>query len=187
MDSTKSLEDSDSFVDDSDDVVISVTVDVVLQTEFHEEKTKHVALQIWPIRQMRPVVEKLAANHQLLTGQRVLDSLFPYLKMYVEGKEVSIVERTNSVMNTSNMPVADYMTLSEYFRHMGDYVAMMANSTSPWSEALRKSCGRLAETSANSAYPTHLDTRLASFYERPARVRCLDNPEREGSLSIVGA
>ncbi|CAF3123775.1 unnamed protein product [Rotaria socialis] len=134
---------------------------------------------------MRPVVEKLAANHQLLTGQRVLDSLFPYLKMYVEGKEVSIVERTNSVMNTSNMPVADYLTLSEYFRHMGDYVAMMANSTSPWSEALRKSCGRLAETSANSAYPTHLDTRLASFYERPARVRCLDNPEREDYSKFV--
>ncbi|CAF0773783.1 unnamed protein product [Rotaria sp. Silwood1] len=221
--------------------------DVVLETEFDGEKTKHTMLQVWPVRQMRPVVEKLAANHPLLTGQRVLDSLFPcvqggttaipgafgcgktvisqslskfsnsdaivyvgcgergnemaevlrdfpQLKMEVEGKEVSIMERTTLVANTSNMPVAAReasiytgITLSEYFRDMGYNVAMMADSTSRWAEALREISGRLAEMPADSGYPAYLGTRLASFYERAGRVRCLGNPEREGSVSIVGA
>ncbi|CAF2331794.1 unnamed protein product [Rotaria sp. Silwood2] len=221
--------------------------DVVLETEFDGEKTKHTMLQIWPVRQMRPVVEKLAANHPLLTGQRVLDSLFPcvqggttaipgafgcgktvisqslskfsnsdaivyvgcgergnemaevlrdfpQLKMEVDGKEVSIMQRTTLVANTSNMPVAAReasiytgITLSEYFRDMGYNVAMMADSTSRWAEALREISGRLAEMPADSGYPAYLGTRLASFYERAGRVRCLGNPEREGSVSIVGA
>ncbi|CAF2174050.1 unnamed protein product [Rotaria magnacalcarata] len=92
---------------------------------------------------------------------------FLQLKMFVEGKEGSMMERTSSVTNTSNMSVAD----REVSIYTGEF--------------------RLFDYSKNlfnySAYPTCLDTRLASFYERAARVRCLDNSEREGSLSIVGA
>ncbi|CAF1069258.1 unnamed protein product [Adineta steineri] len=221
--------------------------DVILETEFCGEKTKHTMLQVWPVRIMRPVAETLAPNHPLLTGQRILDSLFPCvqggttavpggfgcgktvisqalskfsnsdaivyvgcgergnemaevlrdfpkLKMEVDGKEVSIMERTTLVANTSNMPVAAReasiytgITLSEYFRDMGYNVAMMADSTSRWAEALREISGRLAEMPADSGYPAYLSSRLASFYERAGRVRCLGNPEREGSISIVGA
>ncbi|CAF0857268.1 unnamed protein product [Didymodactylos carnosus] len=214
--------------------------DVIMETEFDGEITKHKMLQVWPVRQLRPVAEKLAANFPLLTGQRVLDSLFPCvqggttaipgafgcgktvisqslskfsnsdaivyvgcgergnemseLTMEVEGKEVSIMKRTTLVANTSNMPVAAReasiytgITLAEYFRDMGYNVAMMADSTSRWAEALREISGRLAEMPADSGYPAYLGTRLASFYERAGRVRCLGNPGREGSVSIVGA
>jgi len=79
------------------------------------------------------------------------------------------------------------ITLSEYFRDMGYNVSMMADSTSRWAEALREISGRLAEMPADSGYPAYLGARLASFYERAGRVKCLGNPEREGSVSIVGA
>lgn len=79
------------------------------------------------------------------------------------------------------------ITLSEYFRDMGFNVSMMADSTSRWAEALREISGRLAEMPADSGYPAYLGARLASFYERAGRVKCLGNPEREGSVSIVGA
>ncbi|CAF3758873.1 unnamed protein product [Rotaria sp. Silwood1] len=211
--------------------------DVILETEFNGEKREHTMLQIWPIRQMRPVTEKLVPNHPLLMGQRVLDSLFPcvqggtiaipgafgcgkgaitqslskysnsdvmvyvgcgergnemaevlqdfpQLTMEVEGKEVSIMERTTLVANTTNMPVAARITLSEYFRDMGYNVTLMADSTSRWAEALREISIGLAEMPAG--YPTYLGARLASFYDRAGRVRCLGNPEREGSVSIVG-
>ena len=79
------------------------------------------------------------------------------------------------------------ITLSEYFRDMGYNVAMMADSTSRWAEALREISGRLAEMPADSGYPAYLGARLASFYERAGRVRCLGNPQREGSVTIVGA
>ncbi|CAF0872401.1 unnamed protein product, partial [Didymodactylos carnosus] len=224
-----------------------------LDTDFDGEITKHTMLQVWPVRQLRPTAEKLAANFPLLTGQRVLDSLFPCvqggttaipgafgcgktvisqslskfsnsdaivyvgcgergnemsevlrdfpaLKMEVDGQEVSIMKRTTLVANTSNMPVAareasiytgsyflQCITLAEYFRDMGYNVAMMADSTSRWAEALREISGRLAEMPADSGYPAYLGARLASFYERAGRVRCLGNPAREGSVSIVGA
>ncbi|XP_065056371.1 V-type proton ATPase catalytic subunit A-like [Rhopilema esculentum] len=221
--------------------------DVILETEFEGEKTKHTMLQIWPVRQMRPCTEKLAGNHPLLTGQRVLDALFPCVQggttaipgafgcgktvisqslskysnsdviIYVgcgeRGNEMSevlrdfpelsveiggvvesIMKRTALVANTSNMPVAAReasiytgITLSEYFRDMGYNVSMMADSTSRWAEALREISGRLAEMPADSGYPAYLAARLASFYERAGRVKCLGNPEREGSVSIVGA
>lgn len=221
--------------------------DVVLETEFDGEKSKYTMLQVWPVRQMRPVTEKLAGNHPLLTGQRVLDALFPCvqggttaipgafgcgktvisqslskysnsdviiyvgcgergnemsevlrdfpeLTMEVDGKPESIMKRTALVANTSNMPVAAReasiytgITLSEYFRDMGYNVSMMADSTSRWAEALREISGRLAEMPADSGYPAYLGARLASFYERAGRVKCLGNPEREGSVSIVGA
>jgi len=221
--------------------------DTVLEVEFDGERTEFGMLQIWPVRQMRPVTEKLAANHPLLTGQRVLDSLFPCvqggttaipgafgcgktvisqalskfsnsdviiyvgcgergnemsevlrdfpeLTTVVQGKEVSIMNRTSLVANTSNMPVAAReasiytgITLSEYFRDMGYNVSMMADSTSRWAEALREISGRLAEMPADSGYPAYLGARLASFYERAGRVTCLGNPQREGSVTLVGA
>jgi len=79
------------------------------------------------------------------------------------------------------------ITLAEYFRDMGYHVAMMADSTSRWAEALREISGRLAEMPADSGYPAYLGARLASFYERAGRVKCVGNPEREGSVTIVGA
>ena len=79
------------------------------------------------------------------------------------------------------------ITLSEYFRDQGYNVSMMADSTSRWAEALREISGRLAEMPADSGYPAYLGARLASFYERAGRVKCLGNPGREGSVSIVGA
>ncbi|XP_071841878.1 V-type proton ATPase catalytic subunit A-like [Apostichopus japonicus] len=221
--------------------------DIVLETEFDGEKTKHTMVQVWPVRQMRPTPEKLPSNYPLLTGQRVLDALFPCvqggttaipgafgcgktvisqslskysnsdvivyvgcgergnemsevlrdfpeLTVEIGGKTESIMKRTALVANTSNMPVAAReasiytgITLSEYFRDMGYNVSMMADSTSRWAEALREISGRLAEMPADSGYPAYLGARLASFYERAGRVKCLGNPSREGSVSLVGA
>ncbi|NWY07788.1 VATA ATPase, partial [Nothoprocta ornata] len=119
---------------------------------------------------------------------------FPELTMEVDGRTETIMKRTTLVANTSNMPVAAReasiytgITLSEYFRDMGYHVSMMADSTSRWAEALREISGRLAEMPADSGYPAYLGARLASFYERAGRVRCLGSPERQGSVSIVGA
>jgi len=221
--------------------------DVILETEFDGELSQYTMLQIWPVRQPRPVTDKMQANYPLLTGQRVLDSLFPCvqggttavpgafgcgktvisqslskysnsdvivyvgcgergnemaevlgdfpeLTIEVQGKKESIMQRTALVANTSNMPVAAReasiytgITLSEYFRDMGYNVSMMADSTSRWAEALREISGRLAEMPADSGYPAYLGARLASFYERAGRVKCIGNPEREGSVTIVGA
>jgi len=201
----------------------------------------------WPVRRARPCQTKLAATEPLITGQRVLDSLFPSvlggtcaipgafgcgktcisqalskhsnsnciiyvgcgergnemaevlqefpeLTTRVEGKEVPIMQRTCLVANTSNMPVAAReasiytgITLAEYFRDMGMDVAMMADSTSRWAEALREISGRLGEMPGDSGYPAYLGTRLAFFYERAGRVSCLGVPARKGSVTIVGA
>jgi V-type H+-transporting ATPase subunit A len=123
----------------------------------------------------------------------VLDD-FPSLTTFKNGKEVSIMERTTLVANTSNMPVAAReasiytgITLSEYFRDMGKHVAMMADSTSRWAEALREISGRLAEMPADAGFPAHLGSKLAHFYERAGKVECLGSPKREGSVTIVGA
>lgn len=221
--------------------------DIVLETEFVGHKAQYTMMQLWPVREHRLSGDKLPANHPLLTGQRVLDALFPCvqggttaipgafgcgktvisqslskysnsdvviyvgcgergnemsevlrdfpeLTMEVDGKTESIMKRTALVANTSNMPVAAReasiytgITLSEYFRDMGYNVSMMADSTSRWAEALREISGRLAEMPADSGYPAYLGARLASFYERSGRVKCLGNPEREGSVTIVGA
>lgn len=215
--------------------------------DFNGKMTDLQMLQLWPVREPRPVHEKLAGNTLLLTGQRVLDCLFPSvqggtcaipgafgagktcisqalskysnsdvvvyvgcgergnemaevlqdfpeLTTYVDGKEVGIMKRTCLVANTSNMPVAAReasiytgITICEYFRDMGYHVAMMADSTSRWAEALREISGRLAEMPADSGYPAYLAARLASFYERAGRTKCLGSPDREGSISIVGA
>merc|ERR1719336_1175349 len=119
---------------------------------------------------------------------------FPELTTQIEGKEEPIMQRTTLVANTSNMPVAAReasiytgVTTAEYFRDMGFNVAMMADSTSRWDEALREISGRLAEMPADAGYPAYLGARLADFYERSGRVQCLGNPAREGSITIVGA
>jgi len=119
---------------------------------------------------------------------------FPQLEVEVNGTMESIMKRTALVANTSNMPVAAReasiytgITLSEYFRDMGYHVSMMADSTSRWAEALREISGRLAEMPADAGYPAYLGARLASFYERAGLVKCLGSPDREGSVSIVGA
>ena len=214
----------------------------------YEDKVREVNMShFWPVRQGRPVAEKLAGKTPLLTGQRVLDTLFPTVQggtcaipgafgcgktcisqalskysnsqaiIYVgcgergnemaevlqefpeltttiNGKECGVMLRTCLVANTSNMPVAAReasiytgITLAEYFRDMGYNVAMMGDSTSRWAEALREISGRLAEMPADSGYPAYLGAKLAQFYERAGRVRCLGSPDREGSVTIVGA
>lgn len=114
--------------------------------------------------------------------------------MEIGDRQEPIMKRTTLVANTSNMPVAAReasiytgITLSEYFRDQGSNVAMMADSTSRWAEALREISGRLAEMPADSGYPAYLSTKLASFYERTGKVVCLGNPLRQGTVSIVGA
>ena len=222
--------------------------DKVIELEFNGVKKSYTMLQQWPVRAARPTAEKLPANHPLLTGQRVLDVMFPSVLggtcaipgafgcgktvisqalskysnsdgiVYVgcgergnemaevlaefpeltrtlpDGTEECIMKRTTLVANTSNMPVAAReasiytgITLAEYFRDQGYNISMMADSTSRWAEALREISGRLAEMPADSGYPAYLGARLASFYERAGRVRCLGSPGREGSVTIVGA
>ncbi|KAK4719082.1 hypothetical protein R3W88_017420 [Solanum pinnatisectum] len=201
--------------------------DTVLELEFQGVKKQFTMLQSWPVRTPRPVAAKLAADTPLLTGQRVLDALFPsvlggtcaipgafgcgktvisqalskvlmdfpQLTMTLpDGREESVMKRTTLVANTSNMPVAAReasiytgITIAEYFRDMGYNVSMMADSTSRWAEALREISGRLAEMPADSGYPAYLAARLASFYERAGKVKCLGGPERNGSVTIVGA
>jgi V-type H+-transporting ATPase subunit A len=119
---------------------------------------------------------------------------FPELTTMIDGKEEEIMQRTSLVANTSNMPVAAReasiytgVTTAEYFRDQGYDVGMMADSTSRWAEALREISGRLAEMPADSGYPAYLGARLASFYERAGRVMCIGAPEREGTITIVGA
>lgn len=125
---------------------------------------------------------------------------FPELTMTVKDeqtgkeREVGIMKRTTLVANTSNMPVAAReasiytgITLAEYFRDQGMNVSMMADSTSRWAEALREISGRLGEMPADSGYPAYLGARLAAFYERAGRVTCLGSPNREGTVSVVGA
>jgi len=125
---------------------------------------------------------------------------FPELTMTIKDKEtqlekeVGIMKRTTLVANTSNMPVAAReasiytgITLAEYFRDQGMNVSMMADSTSRWAEALREISGRLGEMPADSGYPAYLGARLAAFYERAGRVSCLGSPDREGTVSVVGA
>ncbi|KAI0169522.1 V-type ATPase [Hypoxylon sp. FL1284] len=119
---------------------------------------------------------------------------FPELSIDVEGRKEPIMKRTTLIANTSNMPVAAReasiytgITVAEYFRDQGMDVAMMADSTSRWAEALREISGRLGEMPADQGFPAYLSAKLASFYERAGKTSCLGSPEREGSVSIVGA
>ena len=202
-------------------------------------------MQKWPVRRGRPFEKKLAPNVPLVTGQRVIDTLFPIAKggvaaipgpfgsgktvtqhqlakwaeadivVYIgcgeRGNEMtdvlnefpelidphtgkSLMERTVLIANTSDMPVAAReasiytgITIAEYFRDMGYSVALMADSTSRWAEALREMSGRLEEMPGEEGYPAYLGSRLAQFYERAGRVVSLGSDGREGALSVIGA
>ena len=202
-------------------------------------------LQKWPVRVGRPYKEKLSPDVPLVTGQRVVDTLFPIAKggvaavpgpfgsgktvlqhqlakwaeadivVYIgcgeRGNEMtdvlnefpelkdpktgySLMERTVLIANTSDMPVAAReasiyvgITIAEYFRDMGYSVALMADSTSRWAEALREMSGRLEEMPGEEGYPAYLGSRLAQFYERAGRVISNGTEGREGALSVIGA
>lgn len=207
--------------------------------------TKVTMMQKWPVRVGRPYKEKLSPSMPLVTGQRVIDTLFPIAKggvaavpgpfgsgktvvqhqlakwaeadivVYIgcgeRGNEMtdvlnefpelkdpktghSLMERTVLIANTSDMPVAAReasiyvgITIAEYFRDMGFSVALMADSTSRWAEALREMSGRLEEMPGEEGYPAYLGSRLAQFYERAGRVVSLGKDGREGALSVIGA
>lgn len=119
---------------------------------------------------------------------------FPELSIEVRGRREQIMKRTTLVANTSNMPVAAReasiytgITLAEYFRDQGKDMAMIADSSSRWAEALREISGRLGEMPADQGFPAYLGAKLASFYERAGKVKCLGSPGRSGSVSVVGA
>ncbi len=224
------------------DFTVEQTVAVIAT----EDGDKEVSLmQKWPVRTGRPYREKLAPDMPLVTGQRVIDTLFPIAKggvaavpgpfgsgktviqhqlakwaeadivVYIgcgeRGNEMtdvlnefpelkdpktgnSLMERTVLIANTSDMPVAAReasiytgITIAEYFRDMGYSVALMADSTSRWAEALREMSGRLQEMPGEEGYPAYLGSRLAQFYERAGRVISLGSDHREGALSVIGA
>ncbi|HOJ11565.1 MAG TPA: V-type ATP synthase subunit A [Clostridiales bacterium] len=202
-------------------------------------------IQKWPVRKGRPYKEKLPPDTPLITGQRVIDTLFPLAKggtaavpgpfgsgktvvqhqlakwadadivVYIgcgeRGNEMtdvllefpelkdprtgeSLMKRTVLIANTSDMPVAAReasiytgITIAEYFRDMGYSVALMADSTSRWAEALREMSGRLEEMPGEEGYPAYLGSRLAQFYERSGRVISLGTNGREGALTAIGA
>ncbi|MFA6240681.1 MAG: V-type ATP synthase subunit A [Candidatus Hydrogenedentales bacterium] len=215
-----------------------------------DDGTKLSMMHYWPVKRPRPVFKKEPCDRPFLTGQRVLDTLFPialggsaivpggfgtgktvveqtlskycnadiiiYVGCGERGNEMadvldefphlkdpktgdSLMNRTVLVVNTSNMPVAARdasvytgITLAEYYRDMGYDVALMADSTSRWAEALREISARLEEMPGEEGYPTYLAARISEFYERTGRVMCIgsdaggDHP-RHGSLTIVGA
>lgn len=202
-------------------------------------------MQKWPVRVGRPYSKKLSPDMPLITGQRVIDAMFPIAKggvaaipgpfgsgktvtqhqlakwaeadivVYIgcgeRGNEMtdvllefpelidpntgkSLMERTVLIANTSDMPVAAReasvytgITIAEYFRDMGYSVALMADSTSRWAEALREMSGRLEEMPGEEGYPAYLGSRIAQFYERAGRVISLGSDNREGALSVIGA
>ena len=119
---------------------------------------------------------------------------FPQLSVTIDDRKEPIMKRTCLIANTSNMPVAAReasvytgITIAEYFRDQGKAVAMMADSTTRWAEALREISGRLGEMPADQGFPAYLGTKLASFYERAGKCAALGSPERQGAISIVGA
>ena len=212
-------------------------------TNARGEKTALTLSQLWPVRTPRPFAERLTIDRPLVTGQRVIDTLFPvgkggcaaipgpfgagktvvqhqlakwsdadmivYLGCGERGNEMTqvldefrelkdprsgrpLMERTILIANTSNMPVAAReasiytgMTIAEYYRDMGYHVALMADSTSRWAEALREISGRLEEMPAEESFPAYLPSRLAGFYERAGYVDTLAGSQ--GSVTVIGA
>jgi V/A-type H+-transporting ATPase subunit A len=219
--------------------------DDIAEVETQIGLVKLQLMHIWPVRKARPVKSRLSSVVPLVTGQRIMDFLFPIAKggtaaipggfgtgktvmqqqlakwadaeiiVYVgcgeRGNEMTevletfpelkdprsgqpLMARTILVANTSNMPIAAReasvytgITMAEYFRDMGYDVALMADSTSRWAEALREISGRLEEMPGEEGYPAYLASRLAEFYERAGRVEVLGSEQRTGSISAVGA
>jgi V/A-type H+-transporting ATPase subunit A len=218
--------------------------DTLITVETASGETLELKLaQQWPIRTARPVQERCTITKPLVTGQRIIDTLFPlgkggcaaipgpfgagktvtqhqlakwsdadlivYLGCGERGNEMTqvldefselidphtnqpLMYRTVLLANTSNMPVAAReasiytgMTIAEYYRDMGYHVAMMADSTSRWAEALREISGRLEEMPAEEGFPAYLSSRLAEFYERAGYMKTLSG--REGSITVIGA
>ena len=217
--------------------------DTVAVLETNDGDKKITMVQDWHIRKPRPVKERLPLNIPLVTGQRVIDTLFPVAKggtvaipggfgtgktmtqhavakwcdadiiVYIgcgeRGNEMtdvlnefpklidprsgkSLMERTILIANTSNMPVSAReasiytgVTLAEYFRDMGYHVAVMADSTSRWAEALRELSGRMEEMPAEEGFPAYLPTRIAEFYERAGYMKTLCG--KDGSVTLIGA
>ncbi|WP_343115711.1 V-type ATP synthase subunit A [Ostreiculturibacter nitratireducens] len=218
--------------------------DIIARIELPDGATRDIAVtHAWPVRRPRPVARRLPPDTMMVTGQRILDSLFPVARggraaipggfgtgktvlqetlakwsdadviVYVgcgeRGNEMAevlhefpeledprtgrpLMERTVIVANTSNMPVAAReasiytgVTVGEYFRDQGFNVALMADSTSRWAEALREVSARLGELPSESGYPAYLSSRMSEFYERAARVETLGGAE--GSLTLIGA
>lgn len=211
----------------------------------NDELVEIKMLQKWPVRRGRPYAEKLPPEVPMVTGQRVIDTLFPlamggvaavpgpfgsgktvvqhqlakwsnadivvYIGCGERGNEMtdvlmefpqlkdpktgeSLMKRTVLIANTSDMPVAAReasiytgITIAEYFRDMGYNVAVMADSTSRWAEALREMSGRLEEMPGEEGYPAYLASRLAQFYERAGKVITLGTNGREGSVTAIGA
>ena len=218
---------------------------VVRITDKNGNERELTLCQKWPIRRPRPVQTRMPAQRPLITGMRVVDTMFPIAKggaaaipggfgtgktmtqhqlakwcdadiiIYVgsgeRGNEMTqaltefgelidpktgrpLTDRTVLIANTSNMPVAAReasiytgITIAEYFRDMGYDVAVIADSTSRWAEALREMSGRLEEMPGEEGYPAYLASRLAQFYERAGCVECLGADERRGSLTAIGA
>jgi len=210
-----------------------------------EDGTPIMLTQTWPAKIARPYAHKEDSITPFVTGQRVLDCLFPialggaaclpggfgtgktvleqslakfsaadiivYVGCGERGNEMtdvltefpelsdprtggSLMDRTVLVVNTSNMPVAAReasiyvgVTIAEYFRDMGNNVAVMVDSTSRWAEALREISSRLEEMPGEEGYPTYLASRLAAFYERAGTVLCNGRPDEKGSVTVVGA
>ena len=223
----------------------TVTDTVAVVTDEKGKEHPVSLMQKWPVRRGRPYQRKLSPDMPLVTGQRVIDTLFPIAKggvaavpgpfgsgktvvqhqlakwadadivVYIgcgeRGNEMtdvlnefpelkdpktgkSLMARTVLIANTSDMPVAAReasiytgITIAEYFRDMGYSVALMADSTSRWAEALREMSGRLEEMPGEEGYPAYLGSRLAQFYERAGRVISLGSDGREGALSVIGA
>lgn len=224
----------------------SFTVDDIIAVISTDKGDKKVSmLKRWPVRKGRPYREKLTPFMPMVTGQRVIDTLFPIAKggvaavpgpfgsgktvvqhqlakwadaeiiVYVgcgeRGNEMTdvlnefphltdpktgqpLMKRTVLIANTSDMPVAAReasiytgITIAEYFRDMGYNVAIMADSTSRWAEALREMSGRLEEMPGEEGYPAYLSSRLAEFYERAGMVKTLGSDDRIGSISAIGA
>ncbi len=219
--------------------------DVVATIKTEKGEQNITLMQKWPVRKGRPYKEKKNPNKPLITGQRVVDTLFPiarggvaavpgpfgsgktviqhqlakwaeadivvYIGCGERGNEMtdvlnefpelkdpktgeSLMERTVLIANTSDMPVAAReasiytgITIAEYFRDMGYSVALMADSTSRWAEALREMSGRLEEMPGEEGYPAYLGSRLAQFYERAGDVVTLGKEGRDGALSVIGA
>jgi V/A-type H+-transporting ATPase subunit A len=127
-------------------------------------------------------------------GNEMTDVLLEFPKLIDPHTGKSLMERTILIANTSNMPVAAReasvytgITIAEYYRDMGYNVALMADSTSRWAEAMREISGRLEEMPGEEGYPAYLGTRISSFYERSGRVRCQSSDNREATLSVIGA
>ena len=220
--------------------------DIVARVKADDGTVKNVMMmQKWPVRKQRPFKNKLSPEKPMITGQRVIDTLFPIVRggaaavpgpfgsgktvvqhqlakwsdadlvVYVgcgeRGNEMtevlmefpelkdphsgeSLMNRTVLIANTSDMPVAAReasiytgITIAEYFRDMGYSVAIMADSTSRWAEALREMSGRLEEMPGEEGYPAYLTSRLAQFYERAGQVKCLGSDDRTGTLTAIGA